>query len=274
MKRPILMIAIGYIIGIIEGLYFKKSIVFFYLFIAIIYIILKIISKYYHKKIWKITRYKRYIKLYINKKAIILMLITSIFGNILIIKEERKFMENTNIINKDEIISITGTIESGVTKKLNDEIYKVKIIDIETKNSTNRNIVLKNVNIYAHKNTKNTTNSKEENIKYGDIVKIRGKFIEPKSQRNYKGFDKKLQYKTKNITGDIKAQKIAKIKDFDKTKFSLIKIYKTIKRKSIEASEKIKNKITQILPRTTSSILIGILLGDKSRNRRRNNRKF
>ena len=35
-KRPILIIAIGYILGIIEGLYFKKGIVLLFFIIAII----------------------------------------------------------------------------------------------------------------------------------------------------------------------------------------------------------------------------------------------
>ena len=42
-KRPILVIAIGYIIGIIEGLYLK-SIVPIYIFITILYLINKIIN--------------------------------------------------------------------------------------------------------------------------------------------------------------------------------------------------------------------------------------
>ena len=48
MKRPILIIAIGYIIGILGGLYLQISIVLFLIFIAII-ILLKINENKYHK---------------------------------------------------------------------------------------------------------------------------------------------------------------------------------------------------------------------------------
>ena len=52
MNRPIFIILIGYIIGIIWGLYFKMSIVFFYAMLLISYII---INKSYKKKKLKMT---------------------------------------------------------------------------------------------------------------------------------------------------------------------------------------------------------------------------
>ena len=63
MKRPVLMTAIGYIIGILEGLYLHISIVPLCVCIAVIYILIHILINTKSNKIWKITRYIRYIKL-------------------------------------------------------------------------------------------------------------------------------------------------------------------------------------------------------------------
>ena len=43
-ERPILIAVIGYIIGILWGLYFNFSVAFLYIFIAAIYFILKMIG--------------------------------------------------------------------------------------------------------------------------------------------------------------------------------------------------------------------------------------
>ena len=71
-ERPILVAVIGYIIGILWGLYLKNSIVPFYILIfATYYIFTKINSKQKRKfKLLSFSRYIRYIKLIINKKVI------------------------------------------------------------------------------------------------------------------------------------------------------------------------------------------------------------
>ena len=61
MKRPILIATIGYIIGIIVGLYFKINIVSFYIPLIAIYFI----NKFYNKKTtnkFKLLSIKRYLK--------------------------------------------------------------------------------------------------------------------------------------------------------------------------------------------------------------------
>ena len=63
MNRPILVIAIGYIIGIIWGIYLKISILPFYFLLISIYIIINLKYKKKKFKILSIKRYFRYIQL-------------------------------------------------------------------------------------------------------------------------------------------------------------------------------------------------------------------
>ena len=70
MKRPILVAIIGYIIGIIVGLYLHTSIVPFCVFIIATYLIYKKSANNKRKnqklKLFSIKRYFRYIKILIN----------------------------------------------------------------------------------------------------------------------------------------------------------------------------------------------------------------
>ena len=85
MKRPILVAIIGYIIGIIVGLYLQISVVPFYIVIIAIYEIYK--KFFIHKKLkqklnlFSIKRYFRYIKIFINSKIIIVLIIVSTISN-------------------------------------------------------------------------------------------------------------------------------------------------------------------------------------------------
>ena len=76
MNRPIFIVVIGYIIGILWGLYLKTSIVPFYILLMLIYIIINLSYSKNKFKIFSIKRYFRYIKL-ILKWNIILTIIVS-----------------------------------------------------------------------------------------------------------------------------------------------------------------------------------------------------
>ena len=257
MKRPILMIAIGYIIGIIEGLYFKESIVSFYIFILVMYVVFRKISKCYHEKIWKIIRYKRYIKLYMQKKAVIYMIIAMFLGNIIILKSEKDYLKDYNILNKSLNINIIASVDSMPVKKGKEDIYICKIINIKDNDKDKNNILYiksrkRKINIYVKE--------VNEKFNFGDIVEINGEYKEPKEERNYKGFNQKKYYKSKNILGDIKVSKIKKIKDCSDSKIN-------IRKNAIEVASKLKNKIKNMLSKDVYDIYIAMILGDKTRNR-------
>ena len=92
MKRPILIATIGYIIGIIVGLYFNKSIVLFYIPIIAIYLLRsKKIKDVKKLKLFSIKRYIRYLKIYLNSKVIILLILSSIISNSIVISRNKEY---------------------------------------------------------------------------------------------------------------------------------------------------------------------------------------
>ncbi len=243
MKRPILIIAIGYIIGILGGLYLEKSMVLFLSCIAIIIFIIK------RKKSWKIGRYKRYIKLYINNKAIIILIITAIISSIIIYQKEKEYKKIENELCKTEDIVIKGKIKRETKTKEYGKIYKVQIEEI-TQNG--KEIKAQKKNIYIQEN------KTKIKLQYGDIIEVKGKYEEPESRRNYKGFDYKLYLKTKNILGTLKSTNIKKVSH------KIENPIEYIESKSIKLSENLKQKSNNILPQEIASIFIGIILGDRT----------
>ena len=124
MKRPILIIAIGYIIGIIWGLYFRISIVPFYFMTIFIYII---INKRYKKrkfKILSIKRYFRYMKIYLKFNIILTIIISSFISYTITKIQDNKY---SNLYNNDYNLKITATVKSNKTEKEYSNQYKIKI---------------------------------------------------------------------------------------------------------------------------------------------------
>lgn len=269
MKRPILVAVIGYIIGIIMGLYFKFSVAFLYAFIFLITASLKKLKakfKYIKKQnnsillnqnqfkvnnitnqksnnkkfnFFSVNRFLRYFKLILNKKVIILIILSSLISNFIVIEKNKKYDELYKNIEK---VEITGIIVSDKDEKEYKNVYNIEVISVN--NSKN----FKNTNLYINVD-------KKINLSYGDLVNIKGKFKNPDSQRNYGGFDYKEYLKTKNIYGTVN---VNNIKTIDKNKGNIIftKIY--------EIREKIKNEAKKFLKQEEYSIFLGLILGDTS----------
>ena len=230
MNRPILVIVIGYIIGIIWGLYLKISIVFLYITILLIFIIYQLLQKSKNKfKLFSIKRYIRYIKLIFKYNVIITIILSSFISNSILNRSNKKY---ETLYKNEENLEIDAIIVSNKTEKEYYNKYKIKVI----------NSKYKNTQLYI--NTK-------ENLKYGEIIKIKGKYIEPQRARNYGGFDYKQYLKTQKIYGTIKAEKI-KIVD---QRRGIMEISNSI-------YLKIKENIKQTYNKETSGIILGIMLGD------------
>ena len=236
MKRPILIAVIGYIIGIIVGLYLKNSIVFFYVsIIAIIFIIKYLNKKQVHKfKLLSLKRYVRYIKIYINSKVIILLIISSIISNTIVILKNKQYEKIYNQLSNKENISFIGIIISEKQEKQYYNKYKIRA-------KYNQ----KNLKFYI-------TVSKNIELKYGDKIKFSGAYIKPEVQRNYKGFDYSEYLKQLKIYGTIKCKNVEILKHNQENKI-------------FQMSNKISNKIVlnakTVLSEKTSSILLGLTLG-------------
>lgn len=234
MKRPILITLIGYILGIIVGLYFNKSIVLIYFPIIIILFINKKLKKEQKKKLklLSIKRYFRYIKIYFTSNTILLIMISSIISNSITIYLNKEYNEIQEELEKQEDISCTGIIISDKEEKEYANKYKIKL-------KYNK----KNISCFI------TTNKTIE-LEYGDEVFFSGNYITPEGQRNYKGYDYKRYLKQLKIYGTIKCSQIKKI-----SKGQSIPI--------LRISNKIKSNIKEILGEHRSGIFLGLMIGEK-----------
>lgn len=239
MKRPILIAVIGYIIGIIVGLYFNKGIVLIYAPIIATYFIYKFFDKQKSKqfKLLSIKRYFRYLKIYLNSKTIILIIIASIISNTIVIFQNKQYEEFYNNLSSQENIILTGTIISEKQEKQYYDKYKVQ---------TQYNN--KKIKLYIATN-------KNIELEYGDRITFSGTYTKPEIQRNYKGFNYSEYLKQLKIYGTIKCSKIKII-----NKKQANKIFQL----SNKISTKIISNTKKTLDNETSSILLGLILGDKT----------
>ena len=233
MNRPILILAIGYIIGIIWGLYFNVSIVLFYVLILLLYY--EITKKRKRKntfKMFSIKRYFRYIKIVFKIKIIFIIIISSFISNNIVKYLNLKY---ENLYSNIEDIQIEGLVISNKEEKEYTNRYKIKVLEGKYKNT----------NLYIRTN-------KDINLEYGDKLEIKGKLEEPQSQRNYKGFDYKQYLKTLKIYGTVKVDNIeVKEKNYGNS----------IKLLSNKIFLKIKNNIEQTYNNEISSVILGVMLG-------------
>ncbi len=233
-ERPILVAVIGYIIGILWGLYFKISIVLCYLVMTAIHLIFKFFSKENQKnkfKLLSIKRYSRYLKIILDKKSILIILLFSIISNTVVIFQNGKY-ENSYQDNQN--IEITGIIIGKKKEKQYYNLYQVKVIDS------------KHFNLYIQ------VNKKIQEFKYGDKVRIKGKFQKPSKQRNYKGYDDSKNLKTLKIAGRVKVDTIELI---GKRKANIIMQYAN------DIRTKIEERIDKNFEKDKSEILKGLILG-------------
>ena len=240
MKRPIVTISIGYIIGILTGLYFNKSIVLFYLIFFIIYLIHRFIrrkSKKNEFNFLSIKRYLRYLKLILTKKVILTIIIISVVSNLITIQLNKKYDTIYNELNNE--IKIIATICSNKKEKQYKNIYKIKIEKI------NNNIKYKN--IYLFLNT-----PKNINLEFGDKIQFEGEYSNPSEQRNYRGFDYKKYLKSLNVAGTVKAKEIKVLK---KNNLNVVRMV------SNQIFLKIKQNIENTYKNKESSLILGIMLG-------------
>lgn len=244
-KRPILVAVIGYIIGIIVGLYLKISIVRFYIPIIVIYLIAKKIIKNRPKKISKLKllslkRYVRYLKIFINSKVILCIIIFSIISNSIIIFQNKKY---ENLYKDVENVSGEAIVISNKKEKEYEDVYKIKIIKINKRSKyTNTNLYLK------------VPKKQRVELKYGNKISFKGSFLEPTTSRNEKGFDYKEYLKTKGIYGSIKAEEIKVKKE---------NAYNPFLQYISKISIKIEENMKKVMDKKTSALMDGILLGNK-----------
>ena len=239
---------IGYIIGIIMGLYFKFSIVLLYIPIIAVYLVMRKIyiiqyGSMTKKKLKLLSgrRYLRYLKLIFNSKMIFSMIIFSIISNSIVIFQNQKY---ESYYKDGEEIKVEAIVISDVQEKEYNYVYKIKIL------CADNNDKYKNTYLYLKTSKKST-----EKLKYGDKIEVKGSFTEASSQRNYGGFNYKEYLKSLKIYGTIKANQLKVLSgDCLNNVFNLAN----------QVSSMMKQKIDSSMEETQAAIIKGIIFGDSS----------
>ena len=229
MKRTILIATMGFIIGIIWGLYF--NIVPFLLILIIIYFNLYVF-KFKKMKIIKI------IKLFATRKVLILFSILFLIGNLYIRYLEKDYEQIYNSLGK---IQCVGSVISEKEEKEYSYLYKIRLEKINNRKVENKAFYL------------SIKKKKSINIKYADQISFEGEYIKPEVKRNYKGFDYSMYLKSQGIYGTIKVDSSVRI--IKENNLSFISIL----------SNKIRNRIIEninkLFTEKTRGIFLGILIG-------------
>lgn len=176
-QRPILVAVIGYIIGILGGLYFSCSIVLCYIPILAIFIIQRKIFFTHKKRKFKLIsfkRYSRYLKLVINRKVIFILIVSSILSNSIVLWQNKNY---EFFFQDGENIEVTGVVVSQKIEKQYYNLYQVKLLSS------------KPFKIFIQ------VNKKQKDLAYGEKIKIQGEYKAPEKQRNYGGYDDRRIFK-------------------------------------------------------------------------------
>ena len=239
---------IGYIIGIIMGLYFKFSIVLLYIPIIAVYLVMRKIYIIQYgfmtrKKLKLLSgrRYLRYLKLIFNSKMIFCIIIFSIISNSIVIFQNQKY---ESYYKDGEEIIVEAIVISDAQEKEYNYVYKIKIL------CADNNDKYKNTYLYLKTSKKST-----EKLKYGDKIEVKGSFTEASSQRNYGGFNYKEYLKSLKIYGTIMAIQLKVLSgDCLNNVFNLAN----------QVSSMMKQKIDSSMEETQAAIIKGIIFGDSS----------
>ena len=228
MKRPILVITLGFIIGNILGLYLNIA-----PFILSVFILITIFVKFIDYK--SNNNYIRIIKIFIKNNIILVFLVSALVSSIYMFFCNIKFEKFYKEFNTSEIIV---TIISNNKESEYKNTYKVKIENL--KGYEDINLILR------------ISKFKKINLNYADKIKVSGEYIIPEEARNYGGFNYKEYLKTQKVYGIYEADKVELVKH---NNLSFIEMF------SNKVKLKIIENFNKILPEETSQLFLGILIG-------------
>ena len=182
MKRPIFIITLGFVFGIVGGLYLKIVPLFICLLLFLTFIIV------YTKS--------NIINIFKRNKSIYVFLISIIISGIWINFYEFRYEQ---IYKKLKSGTLLATVISDVQEKKYFNKYIIKVGKSKNKIVQNKFFILQT--------------PKSIKLEFGNEIKIQAEYIEPEQSRNYKGFDYKEYLKTQKIYGTFKTNNIYIIKE-------------------------------------------------------------
>ena len=225
MKRPILIITLGFLIGIILGLYLNIA-PFLFLILIFVTLIIKAIP------LKNTNNYIRILNVFIKNNVILLILISAFLSSIYLVYCNKRFEEVYSRFNETEIIA---TVISNNKESEYKNSYEIRVEE--------------------HKGIKfilRVSKSKNISLNYADKIKVKGEYTIPEQSRNYGGFDYKEYLKTERIYGIFEAEKVELLEN---NNLSIIEIYTN------NLKQKIITNINEILPQDTKDLFLGILIG-------------
>ena len=231
-NRPIVIITLSYIIGILLGLYLRINIALF-VFIVVVILTLIFVSNYKYGQ-----NKKNWIKSY--KLLIVFSLVTI-------------FISYTNIINiENRYLYVRNTI-------VGERKFKGKIVSVEKENDYFCNYILQVNDNQINKSYRVLLKMKKaqnQNLFYkcGDYIAGIGNFSKPEIQRNYKGFDYSTYLKTKNVS-------VICHVDVNKARLQENKSNFEINAYIMNLRCKLKSNLFKVLPKEKADIACALLLG-------------
>lgn len=232
LKRPVIIITISYIIGILMGLYLKINIA---LFMCVLFLLIIIFF-------WK--NHKKY-KLYFS--VVIICFVMLMCSLIRVQYMERKFYDlyKYNYIDVNDEVALEGII---IDIKKETQYYKNYIVKIQRIDGYNK---YKSSNILLR-----VKKGKQQNeLKYGNLISGKVLLEKPSSRRNYKGYDYSQFLKSKKIYIIGTANDICVI---NKRSAYVGNMWISKLRMTL------KNNLRSLLPNESANIAIAFLLGDTS----------
>mgnify|MGYP001630496900 FL=1 len=162
----------------------------------------------------------------------------------------------------EELESLNGSyctaivVSEGEEKDYKD-VYEIEIKGIKLllnlKKSKNKSLQNKENRYLSNKNSQNSGFK----LKYGDKIEFYLEYEKPSTARNYMGFDYSNYLKTKKIFGTVNLkEEDVEIISHDNSNIILRKIY--------ELRNLMKTKIEKLLPKETSGLCLGMLIGETS----------
>lgn len=162
----------------------------------------------------------------------------------------------------EELESLNGSyctaivVSEGEEKDYKD-VYEIEIKGIKLllnlKKSKNKSLQNKENRYLSNKNSKNSSFK----LKYGDKIEFYLEYEKPSTARNYMEFDYSNYLKTKKIFGTVNLkEEDVEIISHDNSNIILRKIY--------ELRNLMKTKIEKLLPKETSGLCLGMLIGETS----------
>ena len=263
MKRPLVIISIAYVTGIIIGVYLKNSISF--IFAVNLILTLNLIIN-------KLVRFIKIKNIYEN--IILLSLITLIVAEMNTASFINKYENINDNLNECTIYAeaiICGdiketeyscTVNAKITKINNNKNNNNASNYKEYNNSQNYNNDKKynniEISLIVKKNKKdNESNSKlMKKLEFGTKIKLAGEYSAPEGQRNFKGYSYKEYLMTKEIYGTVQVESSNDVEIIKKNQSNFFE--KMINK----LSNLLKRKVEILLPENSASLLKGILLGD------------